>query len=164
MTKGIFLSLGGNLGDVKESFKKAIELLQEYGIKTVAKSSLYKTEPIGPKDQPWFLNQVIRVETELSPQELLKTALNIELDMGRQHIGDHWGPRNVDIDILFYNQDQIYSPLLRIPHKEIINRRFVLIPMKDIAPDFVHPEHNMTISDILEDLEQRDESMVELAD
>ena len=127
----IFISLGTNLGNREENLQNAISELEQF-IKITQKSSIYETEPVGYKDQDWFLNMVIEGETALSPQELLKKTQNIEKKLGRTKTFKD-GPRIIDLDILFYNSDQINEPNLTIPHPEIQNRSFVLTPLAEIA-------------------------------
>jgi 2-amino-4-hydroxy-6-hydroxymethyldihydropteridine diphosphokinase len=160
MDQGIFLSLGGNIGDVQSTFVDAIELLEERGISIVKESSLYRTEPVGNTDQDWFYNQVIQVETNLSPQELLNACLEVEKLLGRIRTDEHWGPRTIDIDIICYNQEEVNTETLTLPHPEACKRKFVLLPLAEIAPDFKAPVMNQTLTEILKDCEEKDSSEV----
>lgn len=127
-----YLGLGSNLGNRRENLKKAISLLKEEGVKILKKSKVMQTAPVGYKDQPDFLNQVIKVETELAPFQLLKTVKMIEKKMGRKKTF-RWGPRVIDIDILLYNGVKINTKMLTIPHREIKNRDFLLILLKEVG-------------------------------
>lgn len=156
MQQGIFLSLGGNIGDVQSTFIDAIELLEERGVIVTKESSVYRTEPVGNTDQDWFYNQVIQVETDLLPEDLLKTCLAVEKELGRVR-KEHWGPRVIDIDVICYNQEACETDILTLPHPEACNRRFVLIPLAEIAPDFKAPVMNKTVSELLAVCEKTDE-------
>ncbi len=147
----VYLSLGSNLGHREANIKSALEMLgQETRILQV--SSLYETEPVGYKDQPWFLNLVCAVETELAPQALLELAQTIEKNLGRKQTC-RFGPRLIDLDILFYDDLVLDSPDLTIPHPRLAERAFVLVPLKEIAPGLVHPLSDLTIEELLKRLE-----------
>jgi 2-amino-4-hydroxy-6-hydroxymethyldihydropteridine diphosphokinase len=141
-----YLSLGSNLGHREANIASALKMLgQEAWILKV--SSLYETEPVGYKDQPWFLNCVCSVETDLSPQALLKFVKAIERKLGlREDI--RFGPRLIDIDILFYDGLILDSPDLIIPHPRLVGRAFVLLPLREIAPELVHPLLRATIEEL----------------
>lgn len=146
----IYLSLGSNIGNRKKNLEKALIELGQNNIKEIKISSFYETEPVGPKQRN-FYNIAGKFKTNLKPQELLKTVKQIEEKLGRTKTY-HWGPRVIDIDILFYGKQIIKSKNLIIPHKEIINRAFVLVPMNEIAPNFVHPIYRKTIRTMYEKL------------
>ena len=148
----IYLSLGSNIGNRKKNLEKAVAELNKNNIKEIKISSLYETEPVGPKQRN-FYNIAGKFETDLAPQDLLKVLKQTEQKLGRTKTY-HWGPRVIDIDILFYGKQVIKSPKLTIPHKEIINRAFVLVPMKEIAPNFVHPIYRKTIKTLNNGLEK----------
>jgi len=150
-----YLSLGSNLGDRGENLAVALKRLEEK-VKIVKVSSIYETEPVGYEDQPWFLNLVCAVETGLSPQALLKLAKAIERKLGRRGTV-RFGPRIIDIDILLYDGLTLDSPDLVIPHPRLAERAFVLVPLKEIAPNLVHPSLGLTIEELLERLENPEE-------
>ena len=145
----VFLGLGSNLGEKASNIRRAVALLQPH-CESIELSHLYKTAPVGYLDQDWFLNAVARVQTQLTPGELLQVIQQIEKELKRQRTIPN-GPRTIDIDILFYDEMIVTSPHLTIPHKGITARRFVLEPMAEIADDFVHPELQKTIKTLLQD-------------
>lgn len=152
MTSKAFLLLGSNLGDREEIIAKAIiEIGIQIGDISI-KSSIYETLAWGIEDQPAFLNQVVTVASSKKPDELLSTVNKIEKELGRvRH--EKWGERLIDIDILYFDNLVINTMDLKIPHPEIINRRFTLVPLAEIAPDFVHPVLEKTQSELLESCE-----------
>lgn len=154
-----YLCLGSNLGDRAGLIEKAVNLLGlSQNIKIIRTSALYETEPWGIKDQNWFLNIAIEIKTTLNPQELLKKCNEVEKILGRNRNEEiRWGERCVDIDIIFYDKEIIDSENLTIPHKQMHKRAFVLIPLLELIPDFVHPIINKTVSDLYEDLEDVEE-------
>jgi 2-amino-4-hydroxy-6-hydroxymethyldihydropteridine diphosphokinase len=145
-----FLLIGGNLGDRPLNLKEAMEEIGKSAGKIVHKSQVYETAAWGFADQPAFLNQVTLVETHLDARHLLKTLLKIEQKLGRRR-KIHLGPRTIDIDILFFNNDVITSPDLTIPHPQLPNRRFALVPLHEIAPQFKHPVLQKTVAEMLGD-------------
>jgi 2-amino-4-hydroxy-6-hydroxymethyldihydropteridine diphosphokinase len=147
----VFLLLGGNLGDREMYLQKAIQLIDSEIGKIVKKSALYQTQAWGKTDEPDYLNQVVQLQTELSPEVILQKILDIEKTMGRRR-EEKWGSRIIDIDILFYNVLIISEPGLVIPHPELHKRRFTLAPMSEIAPGFVHPVLNKTIVQLKSEL------------
>ena len=142
--KTAYLSLGSNLGDREALLNQALERLQAAGVRTVRRSTIHETEPQDFRDQPWFLNIAVEVETDLTPQELLAAIWRIETEMGRQRTVPK-GPRTIDIDILFFANLIIATPELEIPHPRLTERRFVLDPLSEIAPDLQHPITGKTI-------------------
>lgn len=134
----VYLGLGSNLEPRKENLHFAREHLPEVGVRIVAESRIYRTAPWGVTDQPDFLNQVVRAETELSPTRLVAELKRLEKLAGRVKTV-FWGPRVLDIDILLYEELTFAAKGLTIPHREICNRAFVLIPLLDVAPDLVLP-------------------------
>lgn len=134
----VFISLGTNLGDRIQNLRKAIRAI-EYNVGEIIKqSSLYETKPWGKSNQPDFLNQVILVHTEKNPQECLNSLTSIERQLGRIR-DEKWGARIIDLDLLYVNDQAINTKQLVLPHPGIPDRRFVLVPMVEIAPDFIHP-------------------------
>jgi 2-amino-4-hydroxy-6-hydroxymethyldihydropteridine diphosphokinase len=146
----VFLLTGGNVGDRLNNLHQSARWLQKMVGSIIKKSSIYETAAWGVTDQPSFLNQVIILTTVLTPDDVLKTILSIEEKMGRKRV-EKMGPRTIDIDILFYNTQIINLPNLVVPHPEIANRRFVLEPLHEIAPTFVHPVAHKSIAALLEE-------------
>jgi 2-amino-4-hydroxy-6-hydroxymethyldihydropteridine diphosphokinase len=153
----VYLSLGSNLGDRECNLEESTRQISEFAV--IKKSSgIYETEPWGLKDQPRFLNQVILVETKLAPEELLSHLKTIEQKMGRKKTV-HYGPRLIDLDILFYDDLLLKTPDLIIPHPHITERAFVLVPLAEIAPNMIHPQHNKTIRELLKAVEKSSVSL-----
>lgn len=146
----VILLMGGNQGRVNEVLDKAINQINKSIGKVITRSMLYRTKAWGPVAQPDFLNVAVVLETFLTPQLLLKKLLELELKAGRRR-DVKYGPRTLDIDILFYGNSVIDQPQLQIPHPEIANRRFVLVPLEEILPNLKHPVLNKTIKSLLED-------------
>jgi 2-amino-4-hydroxy-6-hydroxymethyldihydropteridine diphosphokinase len=141
-----YLCLGTNLGDRPANLAAARSALSEFS-HLEASSSIYETEPWGYADQPRFLNQVIRISTALEPEDLLAALKNIETRLGRQPTF-RYGPRPIDIDILFYDDLLYNSGSLIIPHPRLASRAFVLVPLMELAPDFIHPGLRQPISQL----------------
>ena len=153
----VYLGVGSNLGDKQENIRKAIELLQEKcAVRAV--SSLYSTEPVGFADQDWFLNGAVKIETELAPADLRSFLRSIEERLGKKSIRKN-GPRTIDLDILFYGSRTINEADLTIPHPRLHERLFVLAPLGEICPDFVHPLLNRKIRELKSGM--RDKHQVE---
>jgi 2-amino-4-hydroxy-6-hydroxymethyldihydropteridine diphosphokinase len=154
--KTVFLALGSNLGlnlgDREANLREAVRRLDSDGIRITRRSSLYESAPQDLLDQPWFVNAVVEIETSLFPMQLLAHAREIERQMGRQRVTPK-GPRNIDIDILFYGRSVIATPQLEVPHPRIARRRFVLEPLAEIAPQFRHPIIGKTALEMLAALE-----------
>ena len=149
LTKNVFLGLGSNLGDRDAHLNDAIAILcSSESISITAQSSVLETEPVGNEDQGKFLNAVIEIETTLSPTQLMQTCLDIEMQQGRVR-DEKWGPRTIDIDILFFSDQLIEKEGLHVPHPEVQNRSFVLIPLVEIAPMMVHPTLAVTAKAML---------------
>ena len=142
-----YVALGSNLGDKEANLRKALELLQERGVEVVKTSSFICTEPYGVTDQPQFLNGVCEVRTSLVPLALLHTLLEIEQEMGRVRLR-HWGERNIDLDLLLYEDVVMDTPELKLPHPDMQNRDFVLLPLAEIAPELVHPILQKSIEEL----------------
>jgi len=145
--KIVYLSLGSNLGDRQVNLRNAIGRLLELG-DVLEVSSLYETEPVEFTDQPWFLNCAVAVRTELIPREFLAGILEIERSMGRERTQPK-GPRLIDIDILLYGPAHLNTPTLTIPHPAMAERRFVLEPLAEIAPDAKVPLLKKTVGELL---------------
>ena len=148
MCNGIFLLLGSNQGDSVINLRMAREHIAREVGPVRACSSLYRSAAWGMKDQPDFLNQVVEVKSAHPPQILLQKILHIEEQMGRVR-QQKWGPRLIDIDLLFYGDKIIKTPRLVLPHPGIPERKFTLEPLAEIAPDFLHPVLNKTVADLL---------------
>jgi len=150
----VFIALGSNLGDRLANLRSAIAALPPAVIPTDC-SPVYETPPWGYRDQPRFLNQVIRAETDLSPPELLDHLKKIETRLGRQETF-RYGPRVIDLDIIFYDAEVIHSPPLNIPHSEVDSRAFVLLPLAQLAPRMRHPVSNLTVEEMLARVDHED--------
>lgn len=134
----IFIGIGTNLGNRQANLKRAVELLAQRGVKVLRASSVIETTPWGVEGQPMFLNMAMECGTALGPEELFHVLKQIEQDMGRTN-SPRWGPRVMDLDILFYGDVVINTPTLIIPHPRLHERPFVLEPLSEIAPEFMHP-------------------------
>lgn len=153
-----YIGLGANDGDRVYYIEHAIEKLREVdGVKLLKTASLYETTPWGKEDQPFFINTVCKLDVTLSPYELLKKCNQIENLLGRNRENEvHWGKRTIDLDILFFGENIINDHDLIIPHKYLHERAFVLIPLKEIAPNFVHPVLNKTVEQLLIELQSNE--------
>lgn len=152
MTKSVYFSIGTNLGDRFANLQRALSLLQDE-MPVTAVSPVYATEPWGDKDQPQFLNICAAAVTNLGPSDVLAKIKRIEANMGRVP-SRHWGPRLIDIDLVLYGDDLVELPELTVPHPQMGGRAFVLAPLANIIPDFVHPETGQTIQQMLDQIDQ----------
>jgi len=146
--KKIYLSLGSNVGDREANLRAAIAALAGTGVRVTRVSSFYETEPVDFLEQPWFLNCVVEGETELEPLALLRALREIESRMGNKKLIAK-GPRLIDMDILLYGQETIDTPELQVPHPRMTERRFVLVPLAEIAPELRHPSWSGTLTHLL---------------
>ncbi len=144
-----FIGAGANLGEPVRQIRQAKDALQKSpGVRLGAVSSLYRTQPVGPIAQPPFINAVFSLECGMGPQELLALLLDVEQKMGRVR-GERWGPRVIDLDLLFYGESIISGQGLEVPHPRLHERRFVLTPLVEIAPDIIHPILKKSAFDLL---------------
>lgn len=157
----IYLSLGSNLNDRFGNLQRAVDELQKH-VKITALSPVFATQPWGDTDQPPFLNICVAAISDLAPHDLLDRIKTIEIDMGRQP-SRHWGPRLIDIDILFYDKLVLRDEELTIPHPHLAQRAFVLAPLAVIIPDFRHPQTGLSVQEMLEQVDLSSvERMVEM--
>ena len=145
--KTVYLSLGSNVGDRDENLRGAIAALRDAGVRLTKVSSFYETEPLDYLEQAWFLNCAVEGETDVPADELLRALRGIETRMGSKKLIAK-GPRLIDIDILLYRSETIDTPELQVPHPRMHLRRFVLVPLAEIAPKLKHPAWTMTVSEL----------------
>ncbi|TAM84136.1 MAG: 2-amino-4-hydroxy-6-hydroxymethyldihydropteridine diphosphokinase [Acidobacteria bacterium] len=146
--KRVFLSLGSNLGDRSGNIERALDALGASGFEVRRVSSFYRTEPVEFRQQPWFVNCVAEVGTELLPLQLLKAIQKVERGLGRRPTFSK-GPRKIDIDILLYENVVVRSAALNIPHEGMSGRRFVLVPLRELEPGLRHPVSDRTVGEML---------------
>lgn len=144
----VYLLLGGNLGSSFDYIKSATKAIADEVGQVTALSSYYETEPWGFEHEQNFINQIVVIETSLSPQDALQKVLSIEHQLGRERKSSGYEGRVIDIDILFYDDLKINDPNLIVPHPHIQDRMFALIPLKEVSPDYVHPVFQETISEL----------------
>jgi len=146
--KLIYLSLGSNLGNRAANLERAIEALSEVGVRILRRSSIYETEPVDFLAQPWFLNCVVEAETSLDPRQLLEALQAIECKLGSRKLVPR-GPRIIDLDVLFYDTAEMHEAGIEIPHPRLAERRFVLVPLIELAPELWHPVLRATAAELL---------------
>ena len=152
-----YISLGSNLQDRAGNINESLHLLSNLGnIRINRKSSIYETEPVGGPPQGYFLNQVIEIELNFTPEELISRLLAIEEKLGRRK-GEKWGPRQIDLDLLLFDDLVLKKPDLEVPHPYLSKRRFILVPLAEINPELIHPLLKKKIKDILKDLKDKKE-------
>jgi 2-amino-4-hydroxy-6-hydroxymethyldihydropteridine diphosphokinase len=157
-----FIGIGANMGRPAEMCQTTLGILAESpGIRLLRTSSLYRTEPVGPRQQEWFINAVAEIRTSLPPRMLLETIKDVERRLGRTE-AVKWGPRVIDLDILLYGQEVIQERDLVVPHPELHRRRFVLVPLCELASYAVHPAFGVSLRGLLDRL--TDPARVELYD
>ncbi|MGO8990318.1 MAG: 2-amino-4-hydroxy-6-hydroxymethyldihydropteridine diphosphokinase [bacterium] len=157
-----YIGIGSNLGDKLSQYEKAVsEILRIDRHKLLAKSSLFKTQPIGCTSQDWFVNAVLKIETDLEAPELLRKLKSIESHLGRTETF-RWGPRTIDLDILFFDDIEIHTEELQVPHPRIQERQFVLIPLAEIDQNLIHPVLKKTIRELLNDSQKEDQGVEKL--
>ena len=149
--KRVYLSLGSNLGEREENLRRALRALEREHIHVLAQSSIYETEPQGMVQQRWFLNLVVECETRYFPLQLLRVIERVQRELGRERGAGavRWGPRAIDIDILLFGNVIMATPQLTIPHPRMLERRFVLEPLLEIAPELRHPGTRQALSKYL---------------
>lgn len=152
-----YIALGSNIGDRKKNILTALNYMEQSGLKVLAVSTLLETAPYGVTDQPCFINAAVKIETELAAHDLLRLLLAIELKMGRVR-KRHWGERNIDLDLILYDDLVVKDNELILPHPDMQNRIFVLAPLAEIACNVIHPVFKITISDMLDNLTSGDEN------
>ncbi len=149
MQRTIYLCIGGNLGEREANLSEAVDFIDFNLGDVVSASGIYESEPWGMTDVPNFLNQVVQIKTELSNEELLAEIAELEEFFGRERSSEGYVSREMDIDVLFIDKDAIQTETLCVPHPRIAERRFVLEPLAEIAPDFIHPELKKSIKELL---------------
>ena len=155
--ESVFILIGSNLGERKRLVNQACKMMEERCGVLISKSKLYESEPWGFEAEHWFLNQVVRIDTVLSPDELMKTQLSIEKELGRDRSVPHEGyvSRSIDLDILYYGEEIVDTEMVAAPHPRLQERRFVLVPLCDVAPCLVHPLLRKTNRQLLEECQDK---------
>lgn len=151
MSHSVFIALGSNLGDRHANLQAAIQALPP-AVRVLRRSPIYETKPWGYLDQPDFLNLVVQAETRLSPQKLIAYLKGLETTLGREDTF-HYGPRLIDLDIIFYDDLVLEHENLSLPHPRLAERAFVLVPLADLAPEKIHPVTKKTVSELLSEID-----------
>jgi 2-amino-4-hydroxy-6-hydroxymethyldihydropteridine diphosphokinase len=152
--KTVYISLGSNVGDRAALLERGIEAMSAAGVRVLRRSSFYATEPVGAPPQAWFLNAVVEAETLLMPRQLLRELERIERELGRRRMVVR-GPRTLDLDILLYGSSVIRTRELEVPHPRLAQRRFVLVPLAELAPALRHPALHKTMAELLAETPDR---------
>ena len=160
--KKVYLSLGSNLGNREQMLQDAIDAMNTSDMRVVRVSSVYETEPMDVRNQPWFLNVVVELETELFPLVLLSRLNKIERQLGRKRVMVK-GPRSIDIDILLFEKFIIDTDVLTVPHPRMTERRFVLEPMVELSPELRHPANRRTMRELLAGVSGQQVKRVEIS-
>jgi 2-amino-4-hydroxy-6-hydroxymethyldihydropteridine diphosphokinase len=151
-----WVAIGTNQGNSKALYGRAVARIASHprGLRLVAQSSLYRTQPVGMVPQPWFINGVVLIETKCGPKALLKILHSIEHSFGRNRRREkRWGPRRLDLDLLFYGQRVLNTKSIKIPHPSLHLRRFVLTPLAEVSPQLIHPVFGKTVDMLLQDVD-----------
>jgi 2-amino-4-hydroxy-6-hydroxymethyldihydropteridine diphosphokinase len=156
-----YVGLGANVGDPRRQLAEALKRLHAaVEVEVTRVSTFYRNPPLGPADQPWYVNAAARVRTRLGPEELLALLQQVETAMGRVR-GERWGPRRLDLDLLLFNGEVIFAPNLVVPHPEMHRRAFVLVPLAEIAPQAWHPVMDKSAGDLLSELNPADRAALQ---
>ncbi|MFH1981075.1 MAG: 2-amino-4-hydroxy-6-hydroxymethyldihydropteridine diphosphokinase [Pseudomonadota bacterium] len=159
----VFVAVGSNLGDKLANCREAVRRLTgQPDVRAVAASRFYRTAPVDYTDQDWFVNSAILIETRFSPHDLLDCLKAIEVALGRQAGGVRFGPRSIDLDIIFYERRTLVTERLEVPHPRMHKRRFVLQPICDIDPAFIHPVFNQTVRYLLDNIDDPEQGIIPL--
>ena len=162
--KTAYIGIGSNLGDKRHNCLTAIERIEQIpGCQLTGLSDWYLTKPVGVKGQDWYVNGVVSISTEIPPQALLRTLLDIETDMGRVR-GERWESRIIDLDILLYGHEIISESDLTVPHPLMHLRKFVLVPLVQLDPDLIHPSLGLTMAELLRRIPNDGQEVVPLED
>jgi 2-amino-4-hydroxy-6-hydroxymethyldihydropteridine diphosphokinase len=156
-----YLGLGANLGQPRRQLVEAVKRLNAAEeVEVTRMSTFFRNPPLGPQDQPWYVNAAARVRTRLGPEELLRLLQQVETALGRVR-GERWGPRRLDLDLLLYNGEVIFAPDLVVPHPEMHRRAFVLAPLAEIAPQAWHPVLGKSAGELLSELNPADRAALQ---